>query len=657
MRDPEYELLEDQAHGGLVRRGPQGAPWRDQYDSEYGGRPYGDYSSDGYGETGYGDTGYDDYDDTGRSSTGYGVGGYGSGGYQEGRYSNDSYSGYSGAYGYADGGMPTGPGSYLSPSRSRDGSGYWGGLPQSPKARARRRRAALMASVLAVLLIGGLLIMVTRKGGVVVPGITEGGTINPGVLGKQVKIALPKGKAKGTTLTVDGKQVPTTVQGDNLVWEGAQLGDGKHSLTVAVPGLFGSSKSKYNFKVDAVPPRVDMPPQLPHAVLKQKLSFEVGIPDKDTKVSIGGKDLPVTSGKVKVEFPSPPAPTALEARDPAGNVTTIPLNFPVNHPDIRGVHVRGVDWADAKKRQGYLKLLDEKKINVIELDIKDENGHVVSDSQVPLAKEAGVVKTTYKMKEAIDLIHSHGGRVVGRIVAFSDGPMSDYLWDQGKKDMVLQDSSGNKLKKYNGFLNYVNPQVQNYVLDLAKEGASNGFDEILWDYMRRPEGEPSLMKVPGLGDRKSADIIVEFLGRARNELRPMGVYMGVSVFGVAVRTPDVIAQNIPQMAKHVDYVAPMVYPSHWGPGEYGVANPIRQPYDIVKASMKDFQKAVQGTDAKLVLWTQDFSDKEKGTKVIVHYGQEQVRAQLRAINDIGINSFLLWNAESVYTTSVLDPKR
>ena len=79
------------------------------------------------------------------------------------------------------------------------------------------------------------------------------------------------------------------------------------------------------------------------------------------------------------------------------------------------------------------------------------------------------------------------------------------------------------------------------------------------------------------------------------------------MFGVAATRPDEVAQNIPKMAEHLDYVSAMVYPSHWAPGEYGVADPNGEPYEIVQRSLEDFKKDVRGTGARVVPWLQDFS--------------------------------------------------
>ena len=44
------------------------------------------------------------------------------------------------------------------------------------------------------------------------------------------------------------------------------------------------------------------------------------------------------------------------------------------HP-IRAVHVTFDAWADPTLRQGVLDLIDQGRINAVELDLKDECGH------------------------------------------------------------------------------------------------------------------------------------------------------------------------------------------------------------------------------------------------------------------------------------------
>jgi hypothetical protein len=211
----------------------------------------------------------------------------------------------------------------------------------------------------------------------------------------------------------------------------------------------------------------------------------------------------------------------------------------------------------------------------------------------------------------------------------------------------VQTPSGSEYAGYGGFTNFANPVVRAYNVAIAVAAARAGVDEILYDYVRRPDGPRSSMRFPGLHGSPSA-AIVHFLRQSRLALRPYGTFLGASVFGIAATRPDQVAQDVPEMARQVDYIAPLVYPSHWGAGEYGVANPNAQPFDIVARSLYDFAHDVTGTPARLVPWLQDFS-------LGVPYGRAQVRAQIAAARREGIDDFLLWDPNVTYTRTALDP--
>ncbi|MDG2112100.1 MAG: putative glycoside hydrolase, partial [Actinomycetota bacterium] len=282
------------------------------------------------------------------------------------------------------------------------------------------------------------------------------------------------------------------------------------------------------------------------------------------------------------------------------------------------------------------------KITAVELDLKDESGFIRYDSTIPLAHEADAVVEIMNLRDAIDELHSRGVRVIGRLVAFRDPILAQHAWQEGDLDWVIQDLNGSPLSKYGGFTNFNHEAVRQYNLDIAIEAAEAGIDDILWDYIRRPEGNLQNMNIPGLGGDDPAPVIVDFLADTQVALRQYDVFQGVSVFGIAATRGEYIAQDVQGMAPYVDYVAPMLYPSHWGPGEYGVADPESQPYDIVRESLADFQQVLEGTNTTLVPWLQDFT-------MHVDYGPEQIQAQIQAAADLGIDSWLLWDPLVTYT--------
>ncbi len=190
--------------------------------------------------------------------------------------------------------------------------------------------------------------------------------------------------------------------------------------------------------------------------------------------------------------------------------------------------------------------------------------------------------------------------------------------------------------------------MRRYNLDIALEAVDLGVKDILWDYIRRPEGDPDTMVVPGLVGSSSASV-ADFLAESHAALRAKGAFQGASVFGIAAAAGDSIAQDIPAMARVVDYLAPMTYPSHWGPGQYRVKSPINEPGAIVSKSLADFQRVAEGSGVRFLPWIQDF------TLHGVPYGPDQVRAQIDAAAALGINGFFLWNPNVRYTSEALTP--
>jgi hypothetical protein len=294
----------------------------------------------------------------------------------------------------------------------------------------------------------------------------------------------------------------------------------------------------------------------------------------------------------------------------------------------------------------------------VQLDIKDEGGIVGYNSDVELAHEIGAVRQEYVLEDAIELLKGKGMRIIGRIVAFRDGPLARWAQANDRMDYVIQTPDGAPLSNYGGFTNVASADVRRYNIDLAMEAVDRGVDEILWDYVRRPEGDIAGMVFPGLqvpagGDDQAEkeavnDAVVAFLAEAAEPLREACVYQGASLFGVAARNPDAIGQPVPAIARHVDYIAPMLYPSHWVRGEYRVPHPNAQPYDIVSKSLEDFITKAAGSGVAFNLWVQDFS-------IGIKYGPAEVRAQIDAARDLGVDSWLLWNATVRYTPEAITP--
>jgi hypothetical protein len=430
------------------------------------------------------------------------------------------------------------------------------------------------------------------------------------------------------------------------------LEEGEHTIVLSVRRMFlNDATFRWSYVVDSIAPTLELPPSLDPAPIADPVTVH-GTVEKGVELLFRGKPVKTRNGAFSVDFDTPPT-GALEftAVDEAGNTTTARVVVPVEYPDrSRAVHVSGAAWANEELHAGVMDLIDQGLIDTVELDLKDEGGVVSYDSKLPKAREIGAVTADYDLADAVRELDSKGIRVIGRIVAFRDPIYAEAAWAAGHRDEVLQTPTGDMLTPagYGGFSNYANPAVREYNLDIALEAVHLGVKDIVWDYIRRPEGDPATMVVPGLVGT-SSDSVVSFLAETHAALRKRGAFQGASVFGIAAAAGDSIAQDVPRMATVVDYLAPMTYPSHWGPGQYRVPSPINQPGDIVSKALADFQRVTEGTGVRFLPWIQDF------TLFGVQYGPAEVKAQIDAAAALGINGFLIWNPNVRYHADALTP--
>ena len=493
---------------------------------------------------------------------------------------------------------------------------------------------------------------------VTVDGLPEDAVLTSGALAERsVHFAIdPVENIGRATLHLDGAPVPEEAfrrNENSVLWQPGKLSEGIHEIMLSVPrpGM-GPSRFTRRFLVDDTPPAIGVPPLLDPTGVCEAMTVK-GKVEASSTLTIEGVPVPHEDGTFSLRYDRPPAaPLHLAATDTAGNQSQLEVLAPVRYPGGQGVHVTAAAWGYEPLRKGIVALIDAGLVSAIQLDLKDEGGIVGFDSRNALAHQIGAVRPEYKIRETVAELKRRGVRVIGRVVAFRDAPLAKWAWENGRRDWVVQTPGGKMIETYGGFTNPAHPDVHRYNLDIALEAADAGIDDILWDYVRRPEGDPATMVIPGVPGvvDSTSTAVVNFLATTGAALRERCVYQGASVFGIAADRPDAVGQDIPRMARHVDYIAPMLYPSHWVSGEYNVNNPNKQPFDIVKASLADFQAKMAGTGARLVPWLQDFT--------LGHpYGPAEIRAQIDAAASLGITDWLLWNAGASYTAGGLDRSR
>jgi hypothetical protein len=329
---------------------------------------------------------------------------------------------------------------------------------------------------------------------------------------------------------------------------------------------------------------------------------------------------------------------------PAAGTTTVAADLaPRPVPDqIRGVHVTAPLASLPGRLERYMKLPG---LNTIQLDVKDENGEVgFVPSSVPLASAVGAARPYYRPRRVARMARAHGVYLIGRIVCFEDPALA-----KGRPALALRRPDGSMWTNDAG-LAWTSPysrRVWRYLVDLGEAAARTGFDEIQFDYVRFPsDGDLDGIVYPGRDSTPQGWVVPKFLQYASKRLRPLGVRVSVDVFGLSASRDLGIGQRPGRLAPYVDAVYPMVYPSHYNAGEYGLADPSAAPGETVAASLSDFAARLQGRRVDVVPWLQDFSLGRT-------YTLADVKAQIDAALGANTRGFLLWNAEGTYTGGAL----
>lgn len=318
------------------------------------------------------------------------------------------------------------------------------------------------------------------------------------------------------------------------------------------------------------------------------------------------------------------------------------------HPpvQVKGLYMTGYIAGGDKSFHDLLAYMKSSGLNAVVIDVKDDDGLVTFAVDVPAVKESGANKTVKvaDMPGRIKELHDNGIYVIGRIVTFVDPVMARWHpdWAIQIDGKVYYDVRrlpwGNPYKK----------EVWQYNVDIAKAAVQAGFDEIQFDYVRFPEKHIQGINY-GVGRDQRVKAISDFLQYATDELKPLGAYVAADVFGLTTTVVDdmMIGQEYRAVAEIVDYICPMVYPSHYNAGLFGLKNPNASPYQTVYQSMlKGLEKSEGLEISKHRPWIQDFS------LYGVKYGKAEVEAQIKALANAGIRQFILWDPANKYTRGV-----
>lgn len=307
-------------------------------------------------------------------------------------------------------------------------------------------------------------------------------------------------------------------------------------------------------------------------------------------------------------------------------------------------------------------LMDNTDLNAMVIDIKDDWGNITfkpEESSPLYDKGKPYIREPRKLLEYLEEKQIYP---IARIVVFKDSILAKQREDLSfKRDGQLW-KNGNGESFVNPFLK----EVWDYNVQVAIEAAKLGFEEIQFDYVRFPEGfeRRDDILTYSMGEYKDLQLddvqkrvkaVTDFVAYAKEKLEYYDVDVSVDIFGYTATLPEApgIGQNFTKISSHVDVISSMIYPSHWT-SYFGIAKPDLEPYRLVTEYAKvENQKLSELKEPPTSRpWLQDFTASYLGNGNYQVYGTEEVEAQIKALNEQGINEFLLWNAGNNYTNNV-----
>jgi hypothetical protein len=317
-------------------------------------------------------------------------------------------------------------------------------------------------------------------------------------------------------------------------------------------------------------------------------------------------------------------------------------------------------------RESLVTFVEGSEINSIVIDVKDYSGTIGFPAQDPRFAEAAMKNCgAHDMKEFLAMLHEKGIYTIARITVFQD-PFYTKLHPEEAVQSASRPGEPWRDRKGLAFVDVSSKNFWDYIITLSDEAYALGFDELNYDYIRYPSDgnmKDAVYKNPNKADA------VEAFWAYLDENRPEGAVISADIFGyTTVLTDDLgIGQQLERALAHFDYVAPMVYPSHYNKGFIGLKDPNSDPYKVVYHSMEEAVRRAESTSTVVAwkggtpiastspqLYTKPVYDKLKLRPWLqdFDYGKEYVpadiSAQIQATYDAGLTSWMFWDPANRY---------
>ena len=322
---------------------------------------------------------------------------------------------------------------------------------------------------------------------------------------------------------------------------------------------------------------------------------------------------------------------------------------------VRGIYVSAHSAALKGRLDELIELAKKNNINAFVIDVKGDYGELtfpMSESINKYTKSANKNPIIKEIEPVIKKLKDNGIYTIARIVSFKDT-----IYAKENPDKIIVYKDGGKAFTNSDGLVWVSAYDKNlweYNVTVAKEAAKAGFNEIQFDYVRFPASNggklDKVLNYRNPDNMTKAEAIQKYLNYAKKELSPYNVYISADIYGQVGSSSDdmSLGQFWEAVSLEVDYVSPMMYPSHYGKGVYGLDIPDANPYKTIYHSTKDSINRNNNISSPAIIrpWIQAFT--ATWIKGHIHYGSKEVKEQIKAMKDLGVDEYILWNATNRY---------
>lgn len=292
--------------------------------------------------------------------------------------------------------------------------------------------------------------------------------------------------------------------------------------------------------------------------------------------------------------------TAVNPGASTGSVEDAATVKELNRVKVKGIYVSG-PMAGTAGMDNLIALVDRTELNALVIDVKNDDGYLTCELDVPLAEQIGSEKHYIKdLPALVQTCKEKNIYLIARVVAFKDPILAEKM-----PEWSLHNSDGSIFRDKSG-LAWVNPyrkEVWEYLASVGEAAIKAGFDEVQYDYVRF--STDSRMKQVDFGDstkgRTKTEAISGFTLYASERIHAAGGWISADVYGVVIDSEEdqqIVGQNYVEMSRSLDAISPMIYPSHYGPYNYQIPVPDAQPYDTVLAAMQASKMVLAGLDPK-----------------------------------------------------------